>query len=119
MSKTIFITGASRGFGRIWTEAFLKRGDKVAATARDLNALKDLAKQYGDNLLPIKLDVTNHKDCFATVKKAQEHFGIIVIHCLNMPGGFIKDSLSTALSCREIPCRNSMNCSTIILRKVL
>src|SRR5437870_1081831 len=77
MSKTIFITGASRGFGKIWTEAFLKRGDKVAATVRDLDALIDLAKQYKDNLLPIKLDVTNQQDCFAAVKKAQEHFGSI------------------------------------------
>jgi NAD(P)-dependent dehydrogenase (short-subunit alcohol dehydrogenase family) len=32
--KTWFITGASRGFGRIWAEAALLRGDKVAATAR-------------------------------------------------------------------------------------
>lgn len=32
--KTWFITGASRGFGRIWAEAALKRGDKVTATAR-------------------------------------------------------------------------------------
>ena len=32
--KVWFITGSSRGFGRIWTEAALKRGDKVAATAR-------------------------------------------------------------------------------------
>lgn len=77
MSKTIFITGASRGFGKIWTEAFLKRGDKVAATVRDLNSLQDLARQYGDALLPIKLDVTNRADCFAVVKKAQEHFGSI------------------------------------------
>src|SRR5438105_1073828 len=28
-----FITGASRGFGRVWADAALKRGDKVAATA--------------------------------------------------------------------------------------
>jgi NAD(P)-dependent dehydrogenase (short-subunit alcohol dehydrogenase family) len=34
MTKTWFITGASRGFGRIWAEAALKRGDKVTATAR-------------------------------------------------------------------------------------
>ena len=33
-SKVWFITGASRGFGRVWTEAALKRGDKVVATAR-------------------------------------------------------------------------------------
>jgi NAD(P)-dependent dehydrogenase (short-subunit alcohol dehydrogenase family) len=36
--KVWFVTGASRGFGRIWTEAALKRGDRVAATARDLKA---------------------------------------------------------------------------------
>jgi NAD(P)-dependent dehydrogenase (short-subunit alcohol dehydrogenase family) len=29
MNKTWFITGASRGFGRIWAEAALQRGDKV------------------------------------------------------------------------------------------
>ncbi|QEC77666.1 SDR family NAD(P)-dependent oxidoreductase [Mucilaginibacter ginsenosidivorax] len=77
MSKTIFITGASRGFGKIWTEAFLKRGDKVAATVRDLNSLQELVQQYGNALLPIKLDVTNRADCFAAVKKAQDHFGAI------------------------------------------
>jgi len=77
MSKTIFITGASRGFGKIWTEAFLKRGDKVTATVRDPDTLKDLSKQYGDALLPIRLDVTNREDCFAAVKKAREHFGTI------------------------------------------
>lgn len=37
-SKVWFITGASRGFGRIWAEAALKRGDRVAATARDLKS---------------------------------------------------------------------------------
>ena len=30
-----FITGTSKGFGRIWAEAALERGDKVVATARD------------------------------------------------------------------------------------
>ncbi len=34
-SKVWFITGCSKGFGRIWAEAALERGDKVAATARD------------------------------------------------------------------------------------
>lgn len=77
MSKTIFITGASRGFGKIWAEAFLKRGDKVAATARDLNSLNDLVKQYGDAILPIQLDVTDRAADFAAIKKAKEHFSSI------------------------------------------
>jgi short-subunit dehydrogenase len=77
MAKTIFITGASRGFGKIWAEAFLKRGDKVAATARNVDSLKDLVKQYGGAILPIQLDVNNRDACFAVVKKAKEHFGAI------------------------------------------
>lgn len=75
MKKTILITGASRGFGRIWTEAFLKRGDNVIATARNTEPLNDLVKEYGDAILPLELDVTNRAQCFEVVNKAYEHFG--------------------------------------------
>ena len=77
MAKTIFITGASRGFGKIWAEAFLKRGDKVVATARDLNSLNDLVNTYGANLLPLQLDVNDRQADFAAIKKAKDHFGSI------------------------------------------
>lgn len=77
MSKTIFITGASRGFGKIWTEAFLKRGDSVAATARDIRHLDHLVKEYGDKLLPLELDVINREAGFIAVNKAKTHFGRI------------------------------------------
>src|SRR5258707_5244035 len=77
MKKTILITGASRGFGKIWAEAFLERGNKVAATARNLDSLNDLVKKYGDLILPIPLDVNNREDCFAAVKKVNHHFGRI------------------------------------------
>ncbi len=54
-SKVWFITGTSKGFGRIWAEAALARGDRVAATARDVKALQPLVDQYtgarrGDHL---------------------------------------------------------------------
>src|SRR6476620_1493335 len=76
MSEKIwFLTRASRGFGREWSIAALERGDKVAATARDLSTLDDLAAKYGDALLPLKLDVTDREADFATVKAAHEHFG--------------------------------------------
>jgi len=77
MSKVILITGASRGFGKIWTEAFLKRGDKVAATVRNLESLKDLKSQYSDQLLPVQLDVNNREASFAAVKEVAAHFGRI------------------------------------------
>ena len=74
-SKTWFITGASRGFGREWTVAALERGDRVAATARDAAVLDDLVRGDGDAVLPMALDVTDRAAVFATVRRAHEHFG--------------------------------------------
>lgn len=73
--KVWFITGTSRGFGRAWAAAALERGDRVAATARNTDSLDDLAKKYGDALLPIQLDVTDREADFAAVRQAHDHFG--------------------------------------------
>ena len=75
MSKTWFITGASRGFGREWTIAALERGDTVAATARDTATLDDLVQQFGDELLPLRLDVTDRDAVRTAVKDAHDRFG--------------------------------------------
>jgi len=77
MSKIIFITGASKGFGKLWAEALLKRGDKVAASARNTDALQDLKEKYGDSILPVKLDVNNRTEVFEVVEKVEKHFGRI------------------------------------------
>ena len=70
MKKTILITGASRGFGKIWAKAFLGRGDNVIATARNLEHIGDLTREFGDAVLPLQLDVTNRAQCFSVVKKS-------------------------------------------------
>ena len=74
-TKTWFITGTSRGFGREWAIAALERGDSVAATARDAASLDDLVAAHGDKILPLSLDVTDHDAVFAAVARAHEHFG--------------------------------------------
>lgn len=73
--KVWFITGASRGFGRIWTEAALRRGDKVAATARKLESIADLNQKYEANVLTLELDVTDAVQAKAAVIQAHTHFG--------------------------------------------
>ena len=73
--KVWFITGTSRGFGRIWADAALKRGDKVAATARKLESIADLKEKYGENVLTLELDVTNSEQVKAAVEQAHAHFG--------------------------------------------
>jgi len=76
-NKVIIITGASRGFGKLWAEAFLQRGDKVAATARNLEHLNDLVEKYPESILPIKLDVNSREESFLAIEKIKNHFGRI------------------------------------------
>lgn len=73
--KIWFITGSSRGFGRVWTEAILQRGDKVAATARDPQSISDLNQRYGDSVLTLKLDVTKPGEVKSAIEAAHTHFG--------------------------------------------
>jgi len=75
MSKTWYITGASRGFGHAWANAALERGDKVAATARDTSTLKALVDAHGDAVLPLQLDVTDRDASVAALQQAHQHFG--------------------------------------------
>lgn len=73
--KVWFITGASRGFGRVWAEAALNRGDKVAVTARKREAVADLKELYGDAVLPLALDVTDDAQVKDALAQAHAHFG--------------------------------------------
>ncbi|GAA4448780.1 SDR family NAD(P)-dependent oxidoreductase [Rurimicrobium arvi] len=73
--KVWFITGSSRGFGRVWAMAALMRGDKVAASARRLSSIADLKERFGDQVLTLELDVTNHEQVREAVSAAHTHFG--------------------------------------------
>src|ERR1017187_2628710 len=73
--KVWFITGTTKGFGRVWASAALERGDRVAATARNTDTLTDLVERHGDAILPIELDVTDKPGVDAAVDRAQAPFG--------------------------------------------
>ena len=75
MSKIWFITGAARGFGRLWAEGALGRGDRVAASVRNPESLADLLDAYGDRVLPLRVDVTDRDAVFEAVATAHGHFG--------------------------------------------
>lgn len=74
-SRTWFITGASRGLGRAFTEAALAAGDRVVGVARDVSPLDDLAKDNPGRVLPLSVDVTDRAAVFEAVGKAVRHFG--------------------------------------------
>ncbi|MEJ1965417.1 MAG: SDR family oxidoreductase [Gammaproteobacteria bacterium] len=76
-NKVWFITGTSKGFGRVWAEAALARGDRVAATARDLKTLAPLVDRYADHVAAIALDVTDRPGVFKTIAQVKDRFGRI------------------------------------------
>lgn len=61
--RKVLITGATSGFGKLLTEAFLKNGDLVVATGRNLTGRKDVfeieRQSYPGKLLEFSMDVTN------------------------------------------------------------
>lgn len=74
-SKVWFITGTSKGFGRVWAEAALARGDHVAATARDVKTLAPLVERFRDRVAAITLDVTDKAAVSAAITEAHRRFG--------------------------------------------
>jgi NAD(P)-dependent dehydrogenase (short-subunit alcohol dehydrogenase family) len=74
-NKVWFITGTSKGFGRVWAEAALLRGDRVAATARDVKTLAPLVERYRDQVAALTLDVTDKSGVDAAIAEAKSRFG--------------------------------------------
>jgi NAD(P)-dependent dehydrogenase (short-subunit alcohol dehydrogenase family) len=75
MSKVWFITGSSRGLGRAFVEAALAAGDQVAATARNIADLDALRGIWGNQLLPLALDVTSQSQARDALERTTGAFG--------------------------------------------
>jgi len=74
-SRTWFITGTSRGFGREWALAALARGDRVVGTARNSDSMDDIAADHDlSQFLPLQLDVTDREAVLEAVRTARNHF---------------------------------------------
>ena len=59
MSQTVFVTGATAGFGAAITRRLVGAGHRVIATGRRMDRLEALAQDLGDAVLPMALDVTD------------------------------------------------------------
>ncbi|MDD4994020.1 MAG: oxidoreductase [Paludibacter sp.] len=86
--KTWFITGAARGFGLEITKAALESGDKVVAAVRNPEKFT-LQANNADNLLVVKLDVTNEEQARQAVLMAIDYFGNIDVLVNNAGYGLL------------------------------
>ena len=74
VSRAVLITGCSTGIGRATAELLVKNGWKVYATARNVDAIVDLA-DLGCELLP--LDVTDGDSMRAAVGEVERREGAV------------------------------------------
>jgi NAD(P)-dependent dehydrogenase (short-subunit alcohol dehydrogenase family) len=88
-SRTWFVTGASRGFGRAFATAALERGDAVTATVRDAAALAELEEEHGERLRVAALDVTDQAALRVAIREAHAHFGRLDVLVNNAGYGLI------------------------------
>lgn len=95
MSKVGFVTGCSTGLGRHFVHAILDKGDRVIATARNLNSIRDL-ETLGAAIL--ELDVTASE---AVIKsKAREAIAIYgTVDVVLNNAGFVRFILCLAGIC--------------------
>ncbi|QBD76440.1 glucose 1-dehydrogenase [Ktedonosporobacter rubrisoli] len=87
--KVVIITGASKGLGAAFAEAFAAEGCKVVITARSKDELGRLAsklEQNGTQALAVAGDITNSADVHNLVNQAVERFGTVHI-LVNNAGG--------------------------------
>jgi NAD(P)-dependent dehydrogenase (short-subunit alcohol dehydrogenase family) len=91
--KVWFVTGAGRGLGVDIAKAALAAGDAVVATGRNPERVSAALGAH-DDLLVVKLDVTNPTDAQAAVAAAVERFGridVLVNNAGNFYAGFFEE----------------------------
>jgi len=91
--KIWFITGAGRGMGVDFAKAALAAGHAVVASGRDRDSV---AKALGpsDDLLAVKLDVTQRGDAEAAVRAAVDRFGridVLVNNAASFYAGYFEE----------------------------
>lgn len=83
-NKTILVTGANRGIGKVLVESFIEKGaKKVYAAVRKVESASVLVEKYGDKVVPVQIDLGNPQSIAAA---AQTAFDVEVV--VNNGGAF-------------------------------
>src|SRR6476620_1400642 len=85
---TVFITGATAGFGLATAKRFAEDGMKVVGTGRRADRLEKLAGELGTKFLPLPFDVGNRKQTEQAIANLPADFAAVDV-LVNNAGGAI------------------------------
>jgi len=74
---TVFVTGASAGFGTAIARRFAADGARVVAAARRTERLEELAAEFGGAVLPVALDVRDRAAVHRAVQTLPADFAAV------------------------------------------
>ncbi|WP_320973876.1 SDR family NAD(P)-dependent oxidoreductase [Dysgonomonas capnocytophagoides] len=87
--KIWFITGASKGMGLLLAKLLLSKGDKVAATSRNIEQLISNIRIESNTFLPIELDITKSDKVEKAIIHTIDYFGRLDVVVNNAGFSFI------------------------------
>jgi NAD(P)-dependent dehydrogenase (short-subunit alcohol dehydrogenase family) len=84
MTRIVWLTGASTGIGRATALRLAADGWRIAASARSVDGLAQLAADAAPGIIhPYPLDVTDHAACLACAPRIEREMGPIALAILN------------------------------------
>jgi NAD(P)-dependent dehydrogenase (short-subunit alcohol dehydrogenase family) len=119
IGKVIVVTGGGSGLGKAMTKYFLELGAKVAITSRDLEKLKNTAKELeietGGTCLPLQCDVRHYEEVENMLQEVLKAFGKVDVLLNNAAGNFISPterlSANAFDTVIDIVLKGSKNCT--------
>ena len=120
----VVITGGSDGIGKALTEAFLKKGAKVATCGRNQQKLDNLVNENaGLPLFTMIADVSKEEDCKNFINSAIEKFGGVDILINNagisMRALFKDTDLATLKNVMDINFWGTVYCTKYALNSII
>src|SRR3954453_3177850 len=85
---TVFVTGATSGFGQATARKFIEDGAKVIGTGRRQDRLTQLRAELGTNFLPLAFDVSKHQELEKAARRLPDGFRDVDV-LVNNAGGAI------------------------------